>query len=534
MDWPLPAPQAIPVLIIAPLFYVIYLVAKSAFCTDIPRVKGIPELPNSIPFFGHLKALGSDHASAFETAYRAHGHEVVQAKLGNRRVLVLNSFAAAQEFMVKNASATIDRPLFYTFHGIVSKTQGGTIGTAPWSESTKRMRTTAGSLMTRPAIQRSAPMLNVETEALVRGLFDGMRMGGEVDPRIFFQRLALNLTLMWCYGTRIGSVEDPLLHEILRIAHSVSSFRSTNNNIQDYVPLYRYLPANERTKLAMKDRSTRDLWLNELYQKVVDAVAANEEATCISAGLLKEAKTELERTKLTETEIKSINVSFVSGGFETLATSGLACLAFLSTEEGQEIQEKAYADIITHHGSVENAWDECLLAEKSPYVVALVREGLRYYSPLPLLNPRQTTKSFIWRNVSIPSGISIHMNAQSINHDKAAYGPDVDIFRPDRWLEVNTLKPGPIYQYSFGAGSRMCPAVAISNRVLYATYVRLLVHFKVAASEELPPVVDYVEFNEDTSGQSAIPKTYRVKLELRDECEAEKLEACLAQSRKAT
>ena len=286
----------------------------------------------------------------------------------------------------------------------------------------------------------------------------------------------------------------------------------------------------------MKDRSTRDLWLNSLHQKVVDAVAAGKEPTCISAGLLKESKTEPEKAKLTDAEVKSINVSFVSGGFETLATSGLACLAYLSTEHGQTLQESSYADILAHHGSIENAWTECLLAEKSPYVAALVREGLRYYAPLPLLNPRQTTKSFSWRTTTIPAGLSIHMNAQSINHDKAAYGPDADIFRPERWLEPenNTLKPGPIYQYSFGAGSRMCPAVAISTRVLYATYVRLLVHFRVMASEEMPPVVDYVGFNEDTSGQSAIPKRYRVRLELRDEAGAKKLEACLAESREET
>ncbi|KAL4956731.1 cytochrome P450 [Aspergillus filifer] len=526
-------PQAVSILAIVSLLYGIYYLANSAFCTDIPKISGIPELPNSFPFFGHLKALGSDHASAFEAAYKAHGHGVVQAKLGNRRVLVLNSFAAAQEIIVKNASATIDRPLSYTFHGIVSKTQGGTIGTAPWSEPTKRMRTTAGALMTRPAIQRSAPMLDVETQALVRGLFEATGEGDEVDPRIYFQRLALNLTLVWCYGTRVESVEDPLLHETLRVAHSVSSFRSTNNNIQDYVPFYRYLPASERRKLAMKDRSTRDLWLNELYQKVVDAVAAGKEATCISAGLLKEAKTEFEKNKLTEAEIKSINVSSVSGGFETLATSGLACIAYLSTEHGQTIQEKAYADIFAYHGSVENAWDECLLTGKSPYIVVLVREGLRYYAPLPLLNPRQSTKSFAWRDTTIPSGLSNHINAQSINHDKATYGPDVDIFRPERWLGNSTLKPGPIYQYSFGAGSRMCPAVAISNRVLYATYVRLLVHFKIMASQDMPPVVDHIGFNEDTSGQSAVPKRYRVRLELRDKAGSKKLEAFFGQSKEA-
>lgn len=110
-------------------------------------------------------------------------------------------------------------------HTVVSKTQGGTIGTAPWNDSTKRMRTVTSSLMTRPAIQRSSPMLDIETSALVDGLYQGSRKGTiEVDPRIYCQRQALNLTLMWCYGTRIDSVQDPLLHKILHVAHSVSSW----------------------------------------------------------------------------------------------------------------------------------------------------------------------------------------------------------------------------------------------------------------------------------------------------------------------
>ncbi|KAL4875352.1 cytochrome P450 [Aspergillus karnatakaensis] len=529
--WPSLTPlQFAPVLIAIPVLYLVYVLLNTAFCTDIPRLKEIPELPGAVPFYGHLKALGNDHASAFQDAYTKNNHEVVQAKLGTRRVLVLNSFDAAQEFMVKNASATIDRPLFYTFHGIVSATQGGTIGTSPWNESTKRMRTTAGTLMTRPAIQRSAPMLDLETSALVEGLFKAAEKNGEVDPRIYFQRQALNLTLMWCYGTRIASEEDPLLHKILRVAHSVSSFRSTNNNIQDYVPFYRYLPRSERTKTAMKDRSTRDLWLDELFQKAIAALSTGQEPTCISAGLLKETEKPSSGPKLTESEIKSINVSFVSGGFETLATSGLACLGYLSTKEGQEIQKTAYNDILAHHGSIKSAWTDCLLSEKSPYIVALVREGLRFYTPLPLLNPRQTTRPFTWRGTPIPANLSIHMNAQSINHDPAAYGPDAHIFRPERWLESDAVKPP--YQYSYGAGSRMCPAVGISNRMLYAVYVRILGNFRVLASETMPPEVDYVRFNEDTTGQSAIPRKFRVKLAPRDGVEG--FEECVGMSREAT
>lgn len=241
-----------------------------------------------------------------------------------------------------------------------------------------------------------------------------------------------------------------------------------------------------------------------------------KDISCISEGLLKDKS----EHKLSESEIKSINVSFVSGGFETLATSGLACIGWLSTEQGQSIQEKAYQDIIGAHGSAEAAWNECLFEEKSAYVVALAREALRYYCPIPLLTPRQTIKSFIWQGIEIPKGLTVYVNGQSANHDAATYGPDADIFRPERWLEADSkFVPGPPYHYSYGAGSRMCTAVALSNRVLYATYVRLIMHFKIKASLDAPPCTDFIDFNENRSDATAIPKRFKIKLEPRDNIE---------------
>ncbi len=93
--------------------------------------------------------------------------------------------------------------------------------------------------MTRPAIQKDAPKLDLETLAFVQDMFlaakgeDGTT-NIEIDPRIFFQRLALNETLMMCYGTRIVDVNDPLLHEILEVAHSVSRYISLHNSANDY------------------------------------------------------------------------------------------------------------------------------------------------------------------------------------------------------------------------------------------------------------------------------------------------------------
>ena len=97
---------------------------RQAYGTDIPKISGLPEAPGAVPFYGHLKALGDDHPTVFEEWGKQFNWPVMQARMGAKRVIVLNSYEAAQEWMVRNASATIDRPLFYTFANVVSTSQG--------------------------------------------------------------------------------------------------------------------------------------------------------------------------------------------------------------------------------------------------------------------------------------------------------------------------------------------------------------------------------------------------------------------------
>lgn len=109
---------------IAVLGLAAWCIFTQAFLTDLPVIRGIPEAPGAVAFYGHLKVLGLDHPSQFEKWGTKRSWPVLQARFGRRRVVVLNGFKEAQEWIVKNATATIDRPLFWTFHNVVSKSQG--------------------------------------------------------------------------------------------------------------------------------------------------------------------------------------------------------------------------------------------------------------------------------------------------------------------------------------------------------------------------------------------------------------------------
>lgn len=114
------------ILLVLGLAGVAYISFRAAYGTDVGRITGIPEPGGAVAFYGHLnsKALGSDHPTALQEYSVKNGWPLVQVRFGQRRVVVLNTFAAAQHFIIRNAGATIDRPLFWTFHKFVSNTQG--------------------------------------------------------------------------------------------------------------------------------------------------------------------------------------------------------------------------------------------------------------------------------------------------------------------------------------------------------------------------------------------------------------------------
>lgn len=363
--------------------------------------------------FGHLLKLGDDHASTCEKWWRQYGQSVFQIKLGNTRAVVVNSFDDCKKMLLTHQNAVIDRPKLYTFHGVISSTQGFTIGSSPWDESCKNKRKAAGTALARPALRNYYPMFDLESFCIVRDIEKDSRNGEvELDIRPYIQRYALNTTLTLCYGIRMDAVYDELLREILHVGSAISLLRSASENLQDYVPFLRYLPNNKKNARSKELRERRDAYLNLLLDKVRAMIKEGTDKPCISAAILKD-----EETKLTGVEVSSICLSLVSGGFETIPGTLTSCIGSLCTKEGQAWQDRAYEDIKRHYPDIRDAWTQCFVEEKVPYVNAIVREAARYYTVSSMSLPRKTVTDVNWNGTcTIPAGTMILINAQAANH----------------------------------------------------------------------------------------------------------------------
>ncbi|TFB01791.1 Phenylacetate 2-hydroxylase [Trichoderma ghanense] len=551
----------------------VFVVLKILNATDTPKVKGIPEIPG-VPLFGNLLQLGADHARVAKSWAAKYG-PVFQARLGNRRIVFVNSYDAVKHFWITHQSSLISRPTFHTFHSVVSSSQGFTIGTSPWDESCKRRRKAAATALNRPAVQSYMPILDLESTVSIKELLNDCRNGSQdVDPSPYMARFALNTSLTLNYGFRIdGNINNDLLAEITHVEREISNFRSTSNNWQDYIPLLRIF-SKTNTK-AEEYRVRRDKYLTDMLNDLKERIANGTDKPCITGNILKDPEARLNEGQCYSTrafflflylsvnvlmlimviplaELKSICLTMVSAGLDTVPGNIVMGMAYLSTEHGQSIQAKALKAIQQAYPNGD-AWEKCLIEEKVPYVTALVKETLRFWTVIPICLPRMNISDIPYEGSVVPAGttffmVSIpmrrHMLNQTVSYVSAdrfaqnAYAADYDEARfklPDQFIPERFLEDKEIGtpHYAYGAGSRMCAGSHLANRELYTAYIRLITSFQIVPTKEpdQAPIIHPIECNATPTSLTTDPKPFKVGLKPRDEA---KLREWIAEAEERT
>lgn len=482
---------------------VVCLLLKVLNRTDVPKIHGLPE-PPGWPMFGSLFQLGDNHSKVFSQMSKKLG-PVFQIRMGNKRIVVANSFDSIKQLWMKNQGALISRPALHTFHTVLSGSQGLSIGTSPWDESCKQRRKAAATALNKPAVQSYTPVIDLESYSAINEILNECE-GGRADINIIphLQRFALNTSLTLNYGTRISSSADQLLKEIVEVEKAVARFRSTSNNWQDYVPILRLLSG--RSNKASSYSLRRDRYVKNLLDDLKRDIANGTDKPCITGNILKDPD-----AKLNEIEIRSICLTMIGAALETIPTNIILGIGYLSSPKGQLIQERAYREIQSIYPDGD-AWDRCLIEERVPYVTALYKEILRYYTVHPISFPRESIQDIEYKEAVIPAGTSFYMNAFAGDYDENHY-KDPYTFNPDRYLGDVDGTP----HYAYGAGSRMCIGAHLANRELFIFFIRLIVAFRILgpADKDYAAVLDAMEVNAFPTALVVQPKMFKCRFEPR-------------------
>ncbi|PPQ86419.1 hypothetical protein CVT25_003541 [Psilocybe cyanescens] len=205
--------------------------------------------------------------------------------------------------------------------------------------------------------------------------------------------------------------------------------------------------------------------------------------------------------RLPEEELLGQMSTFIFAATDT--TSGALSRLFHLLATHLNVQEKLRQELgeaRQKHGR-DLSYDELV---SLPYLDAIVRETLRLYAPvnrvsriarqdvsLSLSNPIRGLDGCEIRNIAIPKNTVIIIGIGSCNRNPELWGPDVDEWKPERWLEplpeavTSAHLPG-VYSnlMTFIGGSRSCIGFKFSQLEMKIVLALLVESFKITASNK--------------------------------------------------
>ncbi|KAJ8472750.1 hypothetical protein ONZ51_g8304 [Trametes cubensis] len=116
-----------------------------------------------------------------------------------------------------------------------------------------------------------------------------------------------------------------------------------------------------------------------------------------------------------------------------------------------------------------------------PYVMALVKEVLRWHVVAPIGVPHRSVADDELNGFHIPGGSIVIPNQWAMSRDPTQY-PDPETFNPDRFLKNGQLNPDvrDPASYVFGFGRRICPGRHFAEISMMITCASILHAFAIS------------------------------------------------------
>ncbi|KAL4877392.1 amino acid permease-domain-containing protein [Aspergillus karnatakaensis] len=156
-------------------------------------------------------------------------------------------------------------------------------------------------------------------------------------------------------------------------------------------------------------------------------------------------------------------------GIDTTSDTLMWAIFALSQAENHPFQEKLRAEIRSlsldddnnnnnnNSDNSDNKIINALIADKLPYLDAVLKETLRLFAPLPGTEPRVADTDQVIDGYRIPRGTVVSISPYTLHRNSAVFADPLR-FNPDRWMtgsveELAAMKRG---FWAFSSGGRMC------------------------------------------------------------------------------
>ena len=290
----------------------------------------------------------------------------------------------------------------------------------------------------------------------LRDLLESTKPGQEVDIFNLMNRFTLDTIGEIGFGKCVGSLEDPS-----------SPFLQSFDKAQQIafqrfvVPVWRPL----RWLGIGQERETQKHFqlLDEYSRSVAQDLRKGLSRDSGRAGIAWE---DIETRKsfiglflqdaqkrgedLSDDYLRDLVLNFLIAGRDTTAQALSWAIYLLCMNP--ECEAKARREIRDVCGVRGPAYDDM---NHLRYVQAVLSEALRLFPSVPLDAKYTLSDDILPDGTVVPQGTTVFYNLYAMGRDHAIWGKDAEVFRPERWLEMES--PPSNYAYPvFNAGPREC------------------------------------------------------------------------------
>jgi cytochrome P450 len=172
-------------------------------------------------------------------------------------------------------------------------------------------------------------------------------------------------------------------------------------------------------------------------------------------------------------------MSTISGAADTTASSLVALIYYL--HKNPYALEKLKAEL--QEANITLPIPDFVETRNLPYLDAVMKEAMRLFSVLNWpMERRVPAGGVVIAGTFFPEGTSVGCLPQAVHRNRAVYGEDVDVFRPERWLEADkeALRKMESLHLGFSRGKRVCLGQHIAVMQLKKVIPAMVMKFKVS------------------------------------------------------
>jgi cytochrome P450 len=431
--------------------------------SSLPNPPSIPSLPlvGSLPFM-----RGFDHLPKYFLQKSKELGPIFTFKMGSRRCLVLNSFEAIEEALVRNATCYADRPGFSADAFTGNKRNKGIVN-ATFDSNYKRNHKLSLSILREFGFGiRQTMETRISTE--VREIIDyiNTKNGQPFDPEEMCLQASSNVGLSMLFSQR-----DPYDKGLSKFCRFAIKAGEVGDLVLELFPWLRFFPPFSNRLKKMIEFVAE---MNEHLEQLVKSIKAGETDECFVSRYIEKEGPNYDHENLIFT-LRDLALGATDTTANTLQWT------FLFLANNQSIQKSLQRNI--DEAVPRNRLPAFEDKSKLPYLDATILEVMRLRTLIPLALPHRTMSDSEISGFFIAAGTTVFPNIYAAHMDSKTWS-DPDVFRPERFLDEDNNITNREKSISFSMGRRSCLGEVLARQELIQFISGIVQNFTILPAED--------------------------------------------------